>query len=113
MRLTLFENNVYWTDSSKQAVLSVEKSHSESKVKSVTKLRDVKAIKALHAVLQFEPPENPCGRNNGGCQQMCIVTAAGGEEAGLGYRCACNIGKSYLTWIMFLIVRGHDSCLFI
>lgn len=92
MRLTLFENKVYWTDSSKQAVLSVEKTQSENSVKSVTKIRDAKTIKALHSLAQPKPSQNPCGNNNGGCQHMCIVTAAGGKESGLGYRCACDIG---------------------
>jgi low density lipoprotein-related protein 2 len=34
---------------------------------------------------------NPCGTQNGNCDQMCIVTAVDGTGM-LGYRCACNIG---------------------
>ncbi|KAL7294867.1 hypothetical protein TKK_0011791 [Trichogramma kaykai] len=92
MRLTVFENKIYWTDGSKQAVLSVEKTQSENSVKSVAKLRDAKAIKAFHQLVQPKVPLNPCGTNNGGCQHMCIVTAVNGKDAGLGYRCACDIG---------------------
>lgn len=97
MRLTVFENMVYWTDSSKQAVLSVEKTQSENTVKSIAKLRDAKAIKALHSLVQPKPRENPCGSNNGGCQHMCIVTASVGswKGNGLGYRCACDIGEFF------------------
>lgn len=102
IRLALFENKVYWTDSSKQAVLSVEKfnSQADNSVKSVTKLRDAKAIKALHSLAQPKPILNPCGNNNGGCSHMCIVTAAGGRDVGLGYRCACHIGKANYLFII-------------
>ena len=95
MRLTVFENKVYWTDGSKQAVLSVEKTQSENSVKSVTKLRDAKAIKALQQLVQPKPQLNPCGNNNGGCQHMCIVTAISGKDNVLGYRCACDIGNIF------------------
>ncbi|XP_066588132.1 low-density lipoprotein receptor-related protein 2 isoform X2 [Prorops nasuta] len=90
-RLTVFENRVYWTDSTKQAVMSVDKFQGEYSIQNVLKVKDAKAIKALHRLAQ-PSVTNPCGNNNGGCQHMCIVTAAGGREYGLGYRCACLIG---------------------
>ncbi|XP_048506028.1 low-density lipoprotein receptor-related protein 2 isoform X2 [Athalia rosae] len=90
-RLTLFENRIFWSDSTKQAVMSVDKTLGDSSIQSIFKARDAKAVKALHPLIQT-PVSNPCGNNNGGCQHMCIVTAAGGRETGLGYRCACTIG---------------------
>ncbi|XP_015126789.1 low-density lipoprotein receptor-related protein 2 [Diachasma alloeum] len=92
-RLTVFENQVYWTDSTKQAVMSTDKNMGDANINTIFKVRDAKAIKALHPLVQATGNiKNPCGNNNGGCQHMCIVTAAGGRESGLGYRCACNIG---------------------
>ncbi|XP_043484789.1 low-density lipoprotein receptor-related protein 2 [Leptopilina heterotoma] len=91
MRLTLFENKVFWTDTTKQAVLSVEKNGGEFSILNIFKAKDPKAVKALHASVQPSVP-NPCGINNGGCQHMCIVTAAADRDSGLAYRCACNIG---------------------
>lgn len=90
-RLTLFESTVYWTDGTKQGVMSVDK-YDSSSIQSICRLRDIrdpKAVKAIHALTQ-PFARNPCGNNNGGCQHMCIITNTG--ENLLGYRCACNIG---------------------
>ncbi|XP_014481783.1 PREDICTED: low-density lipoprotein receptor-related protein 2 [Dinoponera quadriceps] len=91
IRLTLFENRIYWSDSSKQAVMSVDKTQGDYSIQSVFKVRDAKAIKALHPLVQ-PAVSNPCGNNNGGCQHMCIVTASSDQSNRLGYRCACQIG---------------------
>ena len=93
VRLAVFENRVYWSDITKQALFSVDKNEGEYSIQTIFKIRDTKAVKALHPLIQTSGNvKNPCGNNNGGCQHMCIVTAAGGRESGLGYRCACNIG---------------------
>lgn len=93
VRLAVFENRVYWSDVTKQALLSMDKTEGEYSIKTLFKIRDTKAVKILHPLVQMaRNVKNPCGNNNGGCQHMCIVTAAGGRESGLGYRCACNIG---------------------
>ncbi|XP_074098383.1 low-density lipoprotein receptor-related protein megalin isoform X1 [Cotesia typhae] len=99
IRLTVFENRVYWTDSTKQALMSVDKNDGEYSIQTLFKVRDAKAVKVLHPMAQIGAKniKNPCGNNNGGCQHMCIVTAAGGRESGLGYRCACNIGWKLST----------------
>lgn len=90
LKLTLFENRIYWTDSTKQAVMSVDKTTGDVSIQSIFKVRDAKGLRALHPLAQ-PSVSNPCGNNNGGCQHMCIVTSAGVEDR-LGYRCACNIG---------------------
>ncbi|XP_024940882.1 low-density lipoprotein receptor-related protein 2 isoform X2 [Cephus cinctus] len=91
LRLTMFENRIFWSDSTKQAVMSVDKTQGDYSIQSIFKAREAKAVKVLHPLAQ-PMVSNPCGNNNGGCQHMCIVTAAGGRETGLAYRCACNIG---------------------
>lgn len=91
-RLALFEDRVYWSDSTKQGVNSVNKYEGSSSIQAIYKTKDIsepKAITVIHSLKQTSV-NNPCGVNNGGCSQMCIVTAI--QNGGLGYRCACNIG---------------------
>ncbi|XP_028170493.1 low-density lipoprotein receptor-related protein 2-like [Ostrinia furnacalis] len=91
-RLALFEDRVYWSDSTKQGISSVNKYEGASSIQAIYKqkdIRDPKAITVIHSLKQTSV-NNPCGNNNGGCSQMCIVTAL--PNGGLGYRCACNIG---------------------
>lgn len=52
----------------------------------------VKYKTASYAFVRECTARNPCGNRNGGCQQMCIVTAGSEGVGSLGYRCACNIG---------------------
>ncbi|XP_017778488.1 PREDICTED: low-density lipoprotein receptor-related protein 2 isoform X2 [Nicrophorus vespilloides] len=90
-RLAIFENRVYWTDGTKQGVMSVDKYEGSPSIQMIYKMRDIrdpKAIKAVHSLAQLKT-SNPCGNTNGGCQHMCIITKT---SSGLGYRCACNIG---------------------
>ncbi|XP_037869964.1 low-density lipoprotein receptor-related protein 2 isoform X2 [Bombyx mori] len=91
-RLALFEDRVYWSDSTKQGISSVNKYGGASSIQAIYKMKDIrdpKAITVIHSLKQTSV-NNPCGTNNGGCSQMCIVTAL--QNGGLGYRCACNIG---------------------
>lgn len=34
---------------------------------------------------------NPCGRHNGGCQHICVLSHRT-DNGGLGYRCKCRHG---------------------
>lgn len=89
-RLALFESRVYWTDGTKQGVMSVDK-YDSSSIQSVYRnqdIRDPKAVKAVHGLTQ-PYASNPCGHNNGACHHMCIITNSGGS---LGFRCACDTG---------------------
>ncbi|GBP08672.1 Low-density lipoprotein receptor-related protein 2 [Eumeta japonica] len=91
-RLALFEDRVYWSDSTKQGVNSVNKYEGLSSIQAIYKwkdIRDPKAITVVHNLKQTSV-NNPCRNNNGGCSHMCIVTAI--QNGGLGYRCACHIG---------------------
>ncbi|XP_023703710.1 low-density lipoprotein receptor-related protein 2 [Cryptotermes secundus] len=92
-RLTLFEDRVYWSDGTKQGIMSVDKYQGQNTIQVVYRKREVrepKGVKAVHGLIQ-PYASNPCGNQNGNCDQMCIVTV--GDGAGmLGYRCACNIG---------------------
>lgn len=90
-RLALFENRIFWTDSTRQGVISVDKFEGNASVQVVYRiinLREPKAIKTVHELSQ-PPLFSPCGNANGGCEHMCIITRT---PSGLGYRCACKIG---------------------
>lgn len=74
--------------------MSVDKYQGANSILAVYRQRNVrepKAVKALHSLIQVYA-SNPCGNNNGGCQHMCIVTAPTEGTGHLAYRCACNIG---------------------
>ncbi|XP_055683188.1 low-density lipoprotein receptor-related protein 2 [Lutzomyia longipalpis] len=93
-RLALFENRVFWTDATKQGIMSVDRYEGGSSIQAIYKskeIREPKAIVTVHALAQPRV-SSPCGNNNGGCAQMCIVTAVKGAPTGLGYRCACHTG---------------------
>lgn len=96
-RLALFESKVYWTDGTKQGIMSVDKFDTTS-IHSIYRMRDIrdpKAIKAYHSLIQpYSTSLNPCGSNNGGCQHMCVIT---NSAPTLGFRCACNIGWKLTT----------------
>lgn len=93
-RLAIFENRVFWTDATKQGIMSVNKFEGTSSIQSIYKSKDIREPKAIVTVHQLSQPKvsSPCGNNNGDCQQMCIVTAVKGAPTGLGFRCACHIG---------------------
>lgn len=96
-RLALFENRVFWTDGTKQGVMSVNRFEGTPSILAIYKskeVRDPRAVIAVHALSQPKAA-SPCGNNNGGCQQMCVVTAISSDQsspAPLGFRCACHTG---------------------
>lgn len=103
-RLAIFENRVYWTDATKQGIMSVDKFQGSSSIESIFKAKDIRDPRAIITVHKLSQPKvvNPCGSNNGGCSQLCIVTAIVGSEdktvpSSLGYRCACHTGWQLAT----------------
>ncbi|XP_040583657.2 LOW QUALITY PROTEIN: low-density lipoprotein receptor-related protein 2 [Lepeophtheirus salmonis] len=97
-RMTLFERKIYWIDSSKLAIISVDKFKGKESIKPVTPLtkdgKDPKGIVAYHELLQ-PSADNPC--KAGSCAHLCIITARSENEDSsfskdLGYKCACNVG---------------------
>lgn len=98
-RLAQFENRVYWTDATKQGIMSVDKYEGPSSIQVTYKAKEIREPKGIIAVHALSQPRvsNPCGSNNGGCNHMCIVTAVKGAPTGLGYRCACSTGFQLQT----------------
>lgn len=93
-RLAVFESKVFWSDGTKQGIMSVDRYVGANTIQAIYKQKDVReprAVKVVHEAIQ-RSARNPCGRNNGGCSQLCVVTAGSKGEGSLGYRCACEIG---------------------
>ena len=95
VRMTVFENYAYWTDSTRQGVLrlnlynntDIEILYRERKI--IKEPRSIRTVHSLRQPIVF----NPCSGNNGGCQHMCVLTRNGDQNSfALGYRCACDIG---------------------
>ena len=55
-RLTLFEDRVYWSDGTKQGIMSVDKYLGQNTIQVVYRKREVrepKGVKAVHALVQL------------------------------------------------------------
>ncbi|KAM8806535.1 low-density lipoprotein receptor-related protein 2 [Eudromia elegans] len=88
--ITLFEHNVYFTDWTKMAVVKANKfSESNPQVIYQSSLRPY-GVTVYHAARQ-PYVRNPCGSNNGGCEQICVLSHKTDND-GLGYRCRCVLG---------------------
>ena len=99
-RIAVFERTVFWTDNTKQNVQLVDKFKGKESIKHIftpsnTASNEPVAIKAYHALSQPDS-YNPCSKNNGQCEHLCILTART-EQGGLGYKCACKIGYKLHT----------------
>ncbi len=73
-------------------MLSVDKFKGASTIQNLYRnrsiVREPRGIKVVHPLLQPLVP-SPCGKNNGGCDQLCILTQ---ENDALAYVCACHLG---------------------
>jgi low density lipoprotein-related protein 2 len=55
-RLTLFENNIFWSDGTKQGIMSINKYQGQNTIQVVYHKREVrepKAVKAVHGLIQL------------------------------------------------------------
>lgn len=81
--LSVFDDTMYWTDWNKKSLMSAHKLTGENiKILRNTSHRpyDVHIYHPLHQL----PYNNPCGTNNGGCSNLCLIKPGGND-----YRCAC------------------------
>ncbi|XP_067405392.1 low-density lipoprotein receptor-related protein 2 isoform X6 [Emydura macquarii macquarii] len=88
--ISLFEHNVYFTDWTRMAVMKANKfAESNPQVVYQSSLRPY-GVTVYHALRQ-PYVRNPCGSNNGGCEQICVLSHKTDND-GLGYRCKCTLG---------------------
>uniref|UniRef100_A0A8C9DCQ9 LDL receptor related protein 2 n=1 Tax=Panthera leo TaxID=9689 RepID=A0A8C9DCQ9_PANLE len=90
--ISLFEDYVYFTDWTKMAVMKANKfTETSPQVYLQTSLRPF-GVTVYHSLRQ-PYVNNPCGDNNGGCEQVCVLSHRTDND-GLGYRCRCTFGFS-------------------
>ncbi|XP_030179601.1 low-density lipoprotein receptor-related protein 2 [Lynx canadensis] len=90
--ISLFEGYVYFTDWTQMAVMKANKfTETSPQVYLQTSLRPF-GVTVYHSLRQ-PYVNNPCGDNNGGCEQVCVLSHRTDND-GLGYRCRCTFGFS-------------------
>jgi len=91
-RLAVFGPSIYFTDSTKQGLLSIDKYSGPNSLQTIyrnrTLTRDPRGVSLLSPLTQPSVP-NPCSFNNGLCEQLCVVTKS---QDKLAYECACQLG---------------------
>ncbi|RXM28137.1 Low-density lipoprotein receptor-related protein 2 [Acipenser ruthenus] len=115
--VSLFEHYVYFTDWTKMAVMRADKfTDNNPQVIFPSSLRPY-GVTVYHSLRQ-PYVRSPCGNNNGGCQQICVLSHRTDND-GLGYRCKCRMGfdlnpdgrrcvdvRQFLLFSSQLAVRG-------
>ncbi|XP_058520574.1 low-density lipoprotein receptor-related protein 2 [Ochotona princeps] len=115
--ISLFEGHVFFTDWTKMAVMKANKfTETNPQVFYQSSLR-THGVTVYHALRQPNAT-NPCRGNNGGCEQVCLLSHRT-DNGGLGYRCKCLFGfqldtderhcvavKSFLIFSLGSAVRG-------
>ncbi|XP_029461540.1 low-density lipoprotein receptor-related protein 2 isoform X2 [Rhinatrema bivittatum] len=115
--ISLFEDNLYYTDWTRLAVMKANKfTETNPQVVFQSSLRPY-GVTVFHGLRQ-PYVRNPCGSNNGGCEQICVLSHRTDND-GLGYRCRCRLGfdlhgdghrcvavRQFLLFSSQLAVRG-------
>ncbi|KAG8510408.1 Low-density lipoprotein receptor-related protein 2 [Galemys pyrenaicus] len=115
--ISLFEDHVFYTDWTKMAVMKANKfTETNPQIYHQTSMKPF-GLTVYHSLRQ-PYVNNPCGYNNGGCEQVCVLSHITDND-GLGYRCKCTLGfdldvdgrhcvavKSFLIFSSELSVRG-------
>uniref|UniRef100_A0A3B3E196 Low-density lipoprotein receptor-related protein 2 n=1 Tax=Oryzias melastigma TaxID=30732 RepID=A0A3B3E196_ORYME len=113
--IAVFENHVFFTDWTKMGVIRSNRFNGSNPTLLYRTTKVPGHVAVAHPVLQ--PFMNPCGRNNGGCQHICVLSHRTDND-GLGFRCKCRYGydlqtdrrtcfvKDYLLLATSLAVRG-------
>uniref|UniRef100_A0A672JBW6 Low density lipoprotein receptor-related protein 2b n=1 Tax=Salarias fasciatus TaxID=181472 RepID=A0A672JBW6_SALFA len=88
--IAVFENHVFFTDRAKMGVIQANRFNG-SDYRLLYRTANMPGhIAVSHRVLQ-PIVKNPCGKHNGGCQQICVLSHRTDND-GLGYRCKCRHG---------------------
>lgn len=85
--ITVFEDNLYWTDWELQAILSTKKNGRNNMTTVQGDLFRPIDIQAVHSVRQPNM-SNPCADSNGGCSYLCVLSSERAE----GFSCVCPTG---------------------
>ncbi|MBN3296498.1 LRP2 protein, partial [Amia calva] len=88
--LALFENHIFFTDWTKMGVIRANRFNGSNPTLLYRTTEQPNHIVIAHSVLQ-PFALNPCGKHNGGCQHICVLSHKSDNE-GLGYQCRCRLG---------------------
>uniref|UniRef100_W5N103 Low-density lipoprotein receptor-related protein 2 n=1 Tax=Lepisosteus oculatus TaxID=7918 RepID=W5N103_LEPOC len=88
--VALFENHVFFTDWTKMGVIQANRFNGSNPKLLYRTTDQPNHLVISHSVLQ-PFVINPCGRHNGGCQQICVLSHRTDND-GLGFRCKCRMG---------------------
>ncbi|XP_047465711.1 low-density lipoprotein receptor-related protein 2 [Mugil cephalus] len=115
--LAVFENHVFFTDWAKMGVIRTNRFNGSGPALIYRTTSQPGHVAVSHAVLQ-PVVMNPCGRHNGGCQHICLLSHRSDND-GLGFRCKCQHGydlhsdqrtcfkvKDFLLVASSLAIRG-------
>lgn len=112
--LTLFEDNLYYTDWTESGIVRVSKFKSDSAAKLVIKdeLSRPMDIHVYHISRQ-PPAYNPCEKDNGGCQHLCTITPGKKRSCLCNFRYrlshdnkSCTMVESFLFFARSTELRG-------
>ena len=89
-KFCVFNESLFWASN----VIEYKSECSDVKfgtpyAKNIYQSNPVPTIKVIDSSIQ-KPVGNPCAKDNGGCQHMCLLASNNGS--GIIHRCACNIG---------------------
>uniref|UniRef100_A0A671UNK4 Low density lipoprotein receptor-related protein 2b n=1 Tax=Sparus aurata TaxID=8175 RepID=A0A671UNK4_SPAAU len=88
--IAVFENHVFFTDWAKMGVIRTNRFDGSNPSLIYRTANRPGHVVVSHPVLQ-PVVMNPCGRHNGGCQQICVLSHRTDND-GLGFRCKCHHG---------------------
>ncbi|XP_051771492.1 low-density lipoprotein receptor-related protein 2 [Ctenopharyngodon idella] len=88
--ISVFENHAFFTDWVKMGVIRTNRFNGSDPTFLYRSTNRPGQIVVSHPALQ-PFVINPCGRHNGGCQQICLLSHRTDND-GLGYRCKCRLG---------------------
>ncbi|XP_076154846.1 low-density lipoprotein receptor-related protein 2 [Alosa pseudoharengus] len=88
--LSVFENHAFFTDWTKMGVIRTNRFNGSDPTLLFRTADKPGHIVVSHSALQ-PVVQNPCGRHNGGCQHICVLSHRTDND-GLGYRCKCRLG---------------------
>ncbi|CAH1788845.1 unnamed protein product [Owenia fusiformis] len=82
--ITLFESYIFWTDWERKSIERANKITGKDKLEVTKFIHRPMDVHVMHPFRQMPMKENPCGVNNGGCSNLCLLKPGGYDRA-----CAC------------------------
>ncbi|VDK47362.1 unnamed protein product [Anisakis simplex] len=94
--MTIFDDYLFWSDWNLRQIMRSNKWNGSNEIILKTTTQLPNDIRVIHPLRQPRYT-NPCGTNNGGCSQLCLLT-----EGGINYRCECAD--------QFILLADNKTC---